>query len=174
MIKRFYISDTHFGHKNIIKLAGRPFKDVHEMDYALVKNWNSVVSPMDEVYHLGDFAWFGAPKYFHELNGLKHLIKGNHDKDETLNLNWLSVRSYLELYDEETFVVLFHYPIYEWNKLHHGSVHLFGHVHGNLGVVPTVLSHGHHDKYVDSKAFDVGVECIGYTPRTLKEILDVR
>ena len=26
---------------------------------------------------------------------------------------------------------LYHYPIYEWHKMHHGAYHLHGHVHGS-------------------------------------------
>ena len=54
MSKVFFTSDTHFGHNNIIKYSGRPFKDANHMDEMLIKNWNATVSENDEVYHLGD------------------------------------------------------------------------------------------------------------------------
>jgi calcineurin-like phosphoesterase family protein len=53
----YYASDLHFGHANIIKLAGRPFKDVEEMDKILIENWNRTIKPNDEVWYLGDFTF---------------------------------------------------------------------------------------------------------------------
>jgi len=56
----FIISDTHFGHNNIVKFNRsdgsplRPWDNVDQMDDALIKNWNSVVGKEDKVYHLGD------------------------------------------------------------------------------------------------------------------------
>lgn len=34
----YFTSDTHFGHKNIIKHTGRPFYSIQEMDDILVRN----------------------------------------------------------------------------------------------------------------------------------------
>jgi calcineurin-like phosphoesterase family protein len=80
----WFTSDTHFGHKRIIELANRPFKDVTEMNEMLVHNWNSVVHPDDTVYHLGDVALGPireSLEYIHRLMGRKILITGNHDRN---------------------------------------------------------------------------------------------
>lgn len=73
-MSNFYISDTHFGHSNIIRHCNRPFVNADEMDEVLIKNWNSVVTNRDTVYILGDFAFSKGIKqpseYLRELNGL--------------------------------------------------------------------------------------------------------
>ena len=82
-MKYFVISDTHFGHENIIQYCNRPFKTVEEMDNVLIKNWNETVSNKDVVVHLGDFALCSkkmAREICSQLNGKKILIKGNHDQ----------------------------------------------------------------------------------------------
>jgi len=53
---RFFTADLHLGHRNIIEYSGRPFRDVAEMDAALVDRWNETVGDDDEVVVLGDFA----------------------------------------------------------------------------------------------------------------------
>jgi calcineurin-like phosphoesterase family protein len=80
---RFFTSDTHFGHKNIIKYSNRPFKDVDDMNWQIVNNWNKTVSPDDVVYHLGDVAlgpWTEWDNILTRLNGYKILVVGNHDR----------------------------------------------------------------------------------------------
>jgi calcineurin-like phosphoesterase family protein len=78
----WFTSDTHFGHKNIIRYCNRPFKNVWEMNYQLIENWNARVKSGDTVYHLGDFA-FLAPKQIKDvidcLNGNIIMVRGNHD-----------------------------------------------------------------------------------------------
>jgi len=61
MSNPFLISDTHFGHANILTFKKKDgtllrsgFKDITDHDLELVKRWNSVVAPNDKVYHLGD------------------------------------------------------------------------------------------------------------------------
>lgn len=79
---RFFISDTHFFHLNILKYANRPFNDINHMNEVLVNNWNSVVSAEDTVYHLGDFALGDKSRWdsvTSRLLGRKVLITGNHD-----------------------------------------------------------------------------------------------
>ncbi len=82
MIKAFY-SDPHFGHKNIITYANRPFSDVNHMNEELITRYNAVIGPDDMVLWLGDCAFckmnvFKA--YMQRLNGRKMLILGNHDR----------------------------------------------------------------------------------------------
>lgn len=167
-MKTFYTSDTHFGHDNIRKYCKRPYSTVEQMDSSLINNWNSVVSKEDTVYHLGDFS-FGrrnnsrdidrARDILVSLNGHKKLVLGNHDgiipalREE---FDWIG--NYLKIEDEGAEVVLFHYPITEWDGFFRGSTHLFGHVHANR----TVLG----------RAWDVGVDNNDYTPVTMKRIMD--
>jgi calcineurin-like phosphoesterase family protein len=80
---RFFTSDLHFGHANIIKYCERPFNDVPHMNEMLIHNWNSVVDYTDTVYVLGDVAlgpWSEWDNLLTRLNGRKELVIGNHDR----------------------------------------------------------------------------------------------
>jgi len=53
------------------------------MNEILVANWNSVVSPDDEAWILGDIALgpiLESLEYVRRLNGTKHMVWGNHDR----------------------------------------------------------------------------------------------
>ena len=58
----WFISDTHLGHKNILKFMHndkplRPFKTIWEMEGIIFERWCEVVKPQDKIYHLGDVAF---------------------------------------------------------------------------------------------------------------------
>lgn len=80
----YFIADTHFNHKNIIKYSYdyRPFDSIEVHNEVLIRNWNKVVTSKDRIYVLGDFA-FGdkskIPELLDRLNGYKILVYGNHD-----------------------------------------------------------------------------------------------
>ena len=80
---RFFISDTHFGHANIIRYCDRPFSTAEDMDKAMIDRWNELVTDCDEVFFIGDFSLTlsaeRTAEILHELRGTKHLILGNHD-----------------------------------------------------------------------------------------------
>jgi len=83
-VATFFTSDTHFGHRNIINLSNRPFRDVQHMNEMLVMHWNSNVSPDDTVVHCGDVAMGPireSMEYIQRLNGYKILVIGNHDRN---------------------------------------------------------------------------------------------
>jgi predicted phosphohydrolase len=79
---RGWTADSHWGHRNILTLPpGRPFTTIEEHDQVLIENWNRVVSPGDQVMHLGDVS-LSVPvmeRVVAQLNGDITLIPGNHD-----------------------------------------------------------------------------------------------
>jgi calcineurin-like phosphoesterase family protein len=162
----FFLSDTHFGHENIIRTCRRPFANVAEMDEALVSRWNQSVGPSDVVYHLGDFCfrnWRGADAYLRQLNGHIHLVAGNHD-DETIAHHtslFASVSHIHEIHERGRRIVMCHYPMREWHGSWDGGWHLFGHTHGRLDHLP----HGY--------SLDVGVDAHDFRPWSVDEIEQV-
>ena len=156
----WFTSDTHFGHANAIKHCNRPFASADEMDEALIANWNAVVGPRDEIWHLGDFAFrngTAATNYLRRLNGRKHLIWGNHDSNQVRKIaQWTSSQPYAEITVDKQRIVLFHYGMRVWNKLHHGAIHLYGHSHSNLPGT--------------RKSLDVGTDCWNFFPVNLAQI----
>lgn len=90
-MNRFFTSDTHFGHTNIIKYCNRPFADAGEMDREMIRIWNETVKPEDTIYHLGDVSFSSPERTKHilaNLNGRKVLIMGNHDRSEFKMKEW--------------------------------------------------------------------------------------
>lgn len=179
--KIFFTSDTHFGHRNIIKYANRPFEDSGEMDEALIANWNDLIANDDEVYHLGDFSLTDpnrTDKILNRLNGKIYLIKGNHEKSVLKKsftrdrFEWIKDYYELTINNErmKQMICLSHYAHRVWNKSHHGSFHLYGHSHDSLEYQPW------------GKSMDVGVDTAArilgeYRPfsfNEIKSILDKR
>jgi calcineurin-like phosphoesterase family protein len=138
----WFTSDTHFYHKNIIKYCPTNrghFKDENEMTEYLVSVWNERVGRDDLVFHLGDVA-LGNPQraieVLRRLNGMKVLVKGNHDTRLLTYRAFVNVwegiyDAYTEIEIDDTPIVLSHQPMSKWNKMEEGAYHLHGHVHGN-------------------------------------------
>lgn len=81
--QRFWTSDLHLNHRNIIRYCNRPWADVQEMNDALVQRWNDTVPPEATVMVLGDVAMGHVEDglaLVHRLNGRKVLVAGNHDR----------------------------------------------------------------------------------------------
>ena len=77
---------------------------IHQNTDKLIANWNERVQPGDDIYHLGDFCFRSDPdKVFKRLNGNKHLILGNHDKEKRMKrLSWAWVKRVYELKIDKT------------------------------------------------------------------------
>jgi len=167
--RQFLISDTHFGHKNIIKFTNkkgeriRPFDSVEQMDELMVDNWNSVVKEQDTVYHLGDVVINRrALPIMERLNGRKVLIKGNHDifklKEYTKYFSDIRAYKVLPQYD----IIMSHIPIHT-NQFSRWKLNIHGHLHQNY----VKTWYGLKDK----RYRNVCVEQINYTPILLEDIL---
>lgn len=82
----FFTADEHYDHAKILEYCDRPFKDVEEMNEALIAKHNLVVNPRDITVHAGDFGWFkkkaDAQKIIKRLHGNHIFIKGDID-DQT-------------------------------------------------------------------------------------------
>ena len=77
MGKIFYTADSHYNHFNIIEYCKRPFTTAEEMNETLIARWNEVVTPDDEVRHLGDFGFGSMSSLMNireRLNGRIYLI----------------------------------------------------------------------------------------------------
>lgn len=166
----FFTSDTHFGHEGIIKHVNRGFETAAEVDEAIVERWNEVVGKKDTIFHLGDLSFKNA-EYTHNilkrLNGVKHWIKGNHDKarqSAMVTQHFASIQDLKELkvqrsdggYDR---IVMCHYPMLTWNKAHYGSWMLHGHSHGTL-----------KHPYEGMRLMDVGCDTNNLTPYSLDDV----
>lgn len=160
MPKTFFTSDTHFGHANIIHHCNRPFHDVESMDQAMIEAWNKVVQPKDTVYHLGDFSLLPPEKLsgiLECLHGTKHLVIGNHDRNPRTHHQWSSFHDMLSIKVDGHTLFLCHYPMREWPGMWKGTIHLYGHVHGNMKPLPGSM--------------DVGSDVWGGTPVQISEML---
>lgn len=156
MSKTYFTSDLHFSHKNIAKFCPqfRPFDNVEQMDEFLIRTWNETVTPEDTVYNLGDFSFAQDYKQIERvlshLNGQHHLIYGNHDHVIRQHADFFrsqtkhdghpllsSIRPYLKLKSPEikNTLVLFHYPIQEWDGCYLGWYHLYGHLHDRVAEI---------------------------------------
>ena len=168
----YYISDLHFGHRNVIGMDGRPFETIEEMDETLIRLWNERVTDEDDVYILGDFAYRKgntACWYLRQLRGRKDLIIGNHDgltrQGEKAMEYFASVEKMARVVDNDRIVSLCHFPVAEWNGKRRGGYHVHGHLHNRRDEVYEFMS-----RY--DKALNAGCMLNGYRPVTLDELIE--
>ena len=188
----FFTSDWHIGHENSIKFDNRPYKNLDEMHTALIKNYNNNV-PVDGVcYFLGDIATHSSEltkSVISQLNGIKILILGNHDKgsqacynmgfDVVLNNAMIMIAKehvtmshcpLRGLFREDTSTMQGHVPGELWHGetrhpdfsiQNYGQFHLSGHIHSPNGGKSTKIL---------GRQYDVGVPANKYTPVHINEI----
>lgn len=185
----FFISDTHFNHKNIIlpSYCNRPWnsgidengetivtkEDVQRMNEDIISNWNKTVSNDDIVWHLGDFALGNRNEIKNivsRLNGHKYIVLGNHDIFKFDKTQYRDIVDFFykvgfeRVYDSPVvindFFMLSHEPM-EFVPNNGVFANIFGHVHNSKVYAPFGPRHA-----------CVCVEQINYTPISFKSIYD--
>lgn len=164
-MKRYAISDTHFGHRNIIDYCHRPFDNTDEMDRVIMENWNMVVKDDDIVYHLGD-VFLGKVYDLRQLKGRKVLIKGNHDRKSD---TWYMKQGFDFVADiiVEGKIILSHKPIHcpyfcDYNI--HGHLHNLEHT--------DIESFGEtYEQFLDGKHILYAPELQGYKPVEFSKLI---
>ena len=160
------ISDTHFGHANVLKftdnngnlIRGSRFSSLEEMDEHIVDSWNSVVKDGDKVYHLGDVYFGQGHQVLHRLRGQKRLILGNHDngKDQNLLSNFSKIQVWRMF--PELNMLLTHVPVHPDSLEYKVQWNVHGHLHQHL--------------VNDNRYFNASVEQLAYTPINIEDIRD--
>ena len=190
----WFVSDTHFMHKNLClgvsewddkEQSCRNFQTLEEMNELIVSNINKYVKEDDILYHLGDWSFGGIENIwkFRKLINCKniYLVPGNHDhhiKSNKIlpnciirNFNLNSKDVFTEVLPELTKitidkkeVILCHFPLEEWENMDRGSIHLHGHSH-------------HTKDYTDlnmyTKRMDVGMDWEEFRPYSWEEIKEI-
>ena len=171
-MKYWFTADPHFGHSNIIKYTGRPYKNVTDMNSALIKNWNKRVSEEDIVYLLGDACFrnskggkkgegltYKPSHYLSELNGTIVIIMGNHDKNNGVkSLLQMAVIKYGPHY-----IHCVHDPK---NYDPRFGINFVGHIHEKWKFKRVI--NPQDDTYTD--LINVGVDQWNFQPVTFEEI----
>ncbi len=170
---KYYIADTHFGHRNVLTFDNRPFSDVDEMDREMIRYWNGTVRAEDEVYIVGDFVYHNerpAEWYLSQLRGRKYLIIGNHDtkllKNEKAMGYFEAVDKMMHVSDEGHQICICHFPLAEWNGFYRGALHIYGHIHNRQDETWKFMRNR-------QGAYNAGCMLHGYRPVTLRELISV-
>jgi calcineurin-like phosphoesterase family protein len=168
-MKKIYItSDLHFGHVNVIDYCNRPYRDIDAMNTSFINKINSL-DDGSILYHVGDWCMNpnrGIDAMMSIKKSIKvNIIKGNHDLFKNKHLTVIDsfdniniIGDYKEIKSCGQKVVLFHFPILQWNKKQNGSIMLHGHSHGGC-----TYPNG------TTRIKDVGIDCTDYEILTVEE-----
>ena len=181
----YFSADYHFNHADIIKYTNRPFyrqndligdcelskkvwvsdkiklKRTEEMNNAIIRNHNSVLSKDDVLYHLGDFYFKGKTTkqmFEQKLNGSIVHVCGNHDMN---NKN----KTYIDkmfLVFGGLYVLAQHHPVKNISEIPYDvDLILCGHVHNKWKI-----------NFVDNiLMINVGIDVWDYKPVSIKSLI---
>ena len=139
----YYTADLHFNHTFVAKT--RAFQDDTDHDEDLIERFNSVLTKRDHLWILGDVfngSITEGLKQVERLNGVKHLVIGNHDAPWPENRRAHNAqRRFLE--------------VFETVQLH--AQHRIGEHRVNLSHLPYKGDHKDTDRYTQWRLPDEGL-----------------
>lgn len=164
----YFIADTHIGTESMRTVAKRGFGSNWEKhEEVILQGINRVINKNSLLYILGDVGsnsdYVHLKEFLCKIKTKKvFLLLGNHDneyffqmlRDEHVILGYDKIHTFK---NNKVHFTLCHYPLFEWEGFFSNGIHLYGHVHNNTTV--------------GWKSLDVGVDNIGYTPMSIKEIV---
>lgn len=166
--RTWIISDTHFGHANIIKYCDRPYNH----NQLMLKAWEELIQPQEYVLHLGDVSiWHRSHTVWaqrtNKLPGKKFLIRGNHD-DQWTDQQWRKVAGFTVT------------PPFIWTPDNWQASILFTHIAQAPSPSWEFNVHGHSHNHapfgkyerLQTTYYNVAVEGTQYKPIRLGEILN--
>lgn len=114
---RYFTSDLHFFHNLVHRKYRNKYSTIHDMNNSIIEMWNKKVKSKDTVYIIGDVT-FGkyeqTKELISKLNGIKILIRGNHDERFTsktfISMGFDDVRDLHEIKIDGQKVLLCHFP----------------------------------------------------------------
>lgn len=172
-IKTYFIGCLHFGHEGMARYRG--FNDSWAHDNFLIDNWNSIVNPKDIVYILGDVTMESSKFYFKldQLNGVKHVVLGNHDRRQDVPELLKYVTSVGGAIDYKGYI-LTHVPVHPNEAaMKFGNIH--AHIHHENQLEDVWVSNGYKDasSYVvptKYKYINVDAKLLNFQPKTLEQL----
>lgn len=179
-------SDHHFNHARIIEFCDRPYTSLWHMNSDMVARHNAVVAPDDVFIALGDLAMGAfdeALSFAAQLNGIKYLIPGNHDRTSSAFNSGKDAHRYRHRYEDAGFHLLpeagvfIHLGGRRVNLSHYP--HTGDHTERDRHVAlrprdtghPLLHGHIHQTRRTDGRMFNVGVDVNSFTPVTEEQIL---
>lgn len=187
-----FISDTHFGHANIINYCDRPFIFPHtdEMDKLMLDNMKIADEAGKTIFHMGDFVF--NPSYLLKTTwrpvGQHYIVLGNHDKHADNGGKYRKLyreffhniigfcrtwkKNTLRITVDGKVCVLSHEPQFDIND---DELNIYGHHHNNMLRYPEKFKEdfrGSNYRWLFGKSnyYNVGVELTNYKPVTFSEL----
>lgn len=157
MSQVYYLSDPHFGHKNVIKFEDNyrakamDVTTIEQHDEKIYDMWAQTVTKRDTIYVLGDLGY--NISNIKNMPGYKILLLGNHDKQLASH--------YLELFDDIIG------PI-RYKKFWLGHIPMHP---DELWGKPQIHGHTHAKGINDSRYINISIEMTGGAPLPFRDIL---